>query len=54
MPLVVQEGAVCLVTLRDGRCDIDDATFDSFSLFYILGDVEASWDKSMQPRVLYV
>ena len=39
VPLVVREGAVCLVTLRDGRCDNDDATFDSFSLFYTLGDV---------------
>ena len=39
VPLVVREGAVCLVALRDGRCDIDDAAFDSFSLFNILGDV---------------
>ena len=36
--LVVREGAVCLVALRDGRCDNDDATFDSFRS-YILGDV---------------
>ena len=36
--LAVREGAVCLVALRDGRCDNDDATFDSFRS-YILGDV---------------
>ena len=29
VPLVVREGAVCLVALRDGRCDNDDVTFDS-------------------------
>ena len=34
--LVVREGAVCLVALRDGRCDNDDATFDNFRS-YILG-----------------
>ena len=33
--LVVREGAVCLVALRDGRCDNDDATFDSFPFIYI-------------------
>ena len=36
--LVVREGAVCLVALRDGRCDNDDAGFDNFRP-YILGDV---------------
>ena len=36
--LVVREGAVCLVALRDGHCDNDDATFDDFRS-YILGDV---------------
>ena len=25
----------CLVAICDGRCDNDDATFDSFSLLYI-------------------
>ena len=39
VPLVVRECAVCLVALRDGRCDNDDTTFDSFSLLYILRDV---------------
>ena len=34
--LVVREDAVCLVALRDGRCDNDDATFDNFRS-YILG-----------------
>ena len=33
---MVREGAVCLVALRDGRCDNDDATFDNFRS-YILG-----------------
>ena len=37
--LVVREGAVCLVAFRDGRCDNDDATFDSFPLLYIRGCV---------------
>ena len=39
MPLVVREGTVCLVAFCDGRCNNDDATFDSFTLLYILGDV---------------
>ena len=25
----------CLVAIRDGRCDNDDATFDSFQVLYI-------------------
>ena len=29
----------CLVALRDGRCDNDDATFDSFPLLYTGGCV---------------
>ena len=34
--LVVREGAVCLVALRDGCCDNDDVTFNSiFSFLYI-------------------
>ena len=28
-------GRSCLVALRDGRCDSDDAAFDSFPLLYI-------------------
>ena len=36
--LVVREGAVCLVALRDGRCDNDDTVFDSFHS-YLMGDV---------------
>ena len=39
MSLVVRESGVCLVALRDGRCDNDDATFDSFPLLYIGGCV---------------
>ena len=35
VPLVVREGAVFLVELRDGRCDNDDVTFDSNSFLYI-------------------
>ena len=38
VPLVVQEGAVCLVAPRDGHWDNDEATFDSFRS-YILGEV---------------
>ena len=38
VPLVVREGAVCLVALCDGRCDIDDVTFDSFRS-YVLADM---------------
>ena len=34
----VREGAVWFVALCDGRCDNDDAIFDSFPLLYILGD----------------
>ena len=30
-------GRSCLVAFRDGRCDNDDATFDSLSLLYIGG-----------------
>ena len=29
----------CSVAIRDGRCDNDDATFDSFPLIYIGGCV---------------
>ena len=32
-------GCSCLVALRDGRCDKDDATFDSLPLLYIGGCV---------------
>ena len=32
-------GRSCLVALRDGRCDNDDAAFDSFPLLYIGGCV---------------
>ena len=35
--LVVREGAVCLVALRDGCCDNDDVTFDSIFLFLYIG-----------------
>ena len=38
VPLVVREGAVCLVALCDGRCDIDDVKFDNFRSC-VLGDV---------------
>ena len=34
MSLVVRERS-CLVALRDGRCDDDDATFDSITFSYI-------------------
>ena len=37
--LVVREGAVFFVALRDGRCDNDDATFDSFPFLHIGGCV---------------
>ena len=37
--LVVREGAVFLVVYYDGRCDDDDATFDSFRFIYIEGCV---------------
>ena len=37
--LIVRESVVCLVALRDGRCDDGDVAFDSFPLLYILGDV---------------
>ena len=51
MSLVLREGAVCLVALRDGRCDNDDAKFDSFSFIpgiyfggcvSVKGEVEAA------------
>ena len=32
-------GRSCLVALHDGRCDNDDAPFDSFPLLYIGGCV---------------
>ena len=35
--LVVRESAVCLVALRDGRCDNDDVTFDSIFSFLHIG-----------------
>ena len=44
--LFVREGTACLVAFRDGRCDNDDATFDSFPLLYM------SWEKPMQARAV--
>ena len=35
VPLVVREGAVCLVVVRDGRRDNDDVTFNSISFLYV-------------------
>ena len=39
VPLLVREGAVCLVALRDEHCDNDDATFDSFRSYILGGSV---------------
>ena len=36
---MVREGAVCLVALRDGRCDNDDAKFDNFRSYILVGRV---------------
>ena len=33
--LVVRERAVCLVAIHDGRCDNDNATFESITFSYI-------------------
>ena len=51
--LVVREGAGCLVALRDGRCDNDDATFDNFRS-YILGGRVAVIGEAEVPRVVVV
>ena len=34
--LVVRERAVCLVAIRDGRCDNDDTTSESITCSYIV------------------
>ena len=54
VPVVVREGAVCLVALRDGRCDNDDVTFDSISILYIeilcrICNVGAFWQPWCHP-----
>ena len=50
--LVVREGAVYLVALRDGGCDNDDATFDGFPLLIYIEGCVKPWEKSMKPRAV--
>ena len=60
--LVVRESAVCLVALRDGRCDNDDVTFDSIFSFlyigilcwiYIVGAFWQPWCRSWSERAQF-